>query len=272
MLDGLSDGKLISLYNAKGNENAMRTLVDRHHDRIYSRFLSEVKNTADADDLEQLLWFRVHSHLENYQDEGKFAHYVSRIASNLLNDYWRHKHRKASVIVEFRGQPENTEQDTLDQATNAFVDHTPNEEDKLITDELIQHLVTELIPKLPVEQRTAWLLRHESEYWEPGQRLDWQHLANLTGVDQATVWHRFESARGKLMRSAHETDSQCEKLTEEEVLVFIVWSQSQRLRKEDEFTWDYFAELLGVPTNTMKTRYRTAQKTLSEGLKARMSQ
>ena len=56
----------------------------------------------------------------------------------------------------------------------------------------------------------------------------------------------------------------------EETLIFTVWSQAQRPRKEQQYTWEYFADLLNVHANTMKTRYRAAQKFLSDGLKAQM--
>lgn len=267
MLNGLSDGQLIKLYVTEQNQHAMRTLVDRHHDRIYSRFLTEVRNTADASDLEQQLWLRVNRHLPDYKDEGKFPHFLSRIATNLLTDYWRQARRKSDVIVEFRSHSSADKDDVNTNHTiNNYQDQSPSEEDKLHNDELIHYLITELIPQLPVEQRTAWLLKHESEYWEPGRHLDWQHLATLTGCDEDTVWQRFESARRKLMQTANAKNNKPTPLDSEEILVFIVWTQTQRLRKEDEFTWDYFADLLGVPTSTMKTRYRAAQKYLSEGL------
>lgn len=62
------------------------------------------------------------------------------------------------------------------------------------------------------------------------------------------------------------------KLTMEEVTIFMVWTQAQRLRKEQEFTWDYFSDLMGVPTNTLKTRYRSALKSLGEGLMAKAAE
>lgn len=273
MLRDLSDGELIQRYIDEQNQEAMRELVNRHHDRLYSRFLNELKNVADAKDLEQQLWLQVHRNLGSYKDDGRFAHYLSRIASNLLNDFWRQKGRRANVIADTQirtsAQDDNAGSD--DFLLNSFQDPSPDEEEKLISSELIEHLVTELIPQLPVEQRTAWLLQHESEHWETGKRLDWHHLAQLNGVDESTIWKTFESARNKLMVNALSNSSeQRSPLTGEETLVFVVWSQAQRLTKEQVFTWDYFAEILGVPTNTMKTRYRAAQKFLSEGLKARL--
>jgi len=122
-----------------------------------------------------------------------------------------------------------------------------------------------LIPALPVEQRAAWLLRHESEYWEATKPFTWAHIAELNGMSDADVASMFATARDKLLMGS--TNGQVTELEELELLIFVVWTQAQRYEKSKNFTWEYFAEILGQPVNTMKTRYRSAQKTLDKGLR-----
>lgn len=276
MLDNASDGELVSMYVIDHNESAIRALVTRHHDRLYSRFLAELKNEADAKDLEQQLWLQVVRNLSSYKDEGKFAHFLSRIASNLINDFWRSKGRRSKVFVENREQNDQTSSQESDGGESFDSEHYgdpgPDEHERFENEELLRYLVTVLIPQVPVEQRTVWLLRHESEYWEEGRRLDWNHMAELNGTEPQEIWQTFETARSKLMKMTIAKSEKPSELTDEELLAFVVWTQAQRLDKGQQYTWEYFSDLLGVPTNTMKTRYRAAQKFLSDGLEARLKE
>lgn len=267
-LDNQTDGDLISMYLNQNSEVAMRTLVSRHHGRLRARFLKEVQNLADAKDLEQQLWLRVVRDLKNYREDGKFAHLLSRIASNLLKDHWRASGRKNKVFSTSYSDDSDDGKSGSDLAIEHYQDPSPDGEKHLINNELVEYLVKELVPALPVEQRTAWLLRHESEYWESDSRLEWEHLAELNGMSTEDTWNSFETSRKKLMSACH--DKSTANLDEQELLIFLVWTQVQRLNKEQQFTWPYFARLLGVPENTMKTRYRSAQKTLSDGLKTHL--
>lgn len=248
-----TDGELILLYRDKQDQQAMRKLVERHYDRIYRRFSRELRNEADAQDLSQKLWLQVARNLENYNDEGKFPQFLSTIATNLIKEHWRQTGTRSNVIVE-------TEE--IEEVHDLETDHGDPER-KAVNDEMITLLTRELIPSLPSDQRMAWLLRHESEYWEPGQRLEWQHIAELNGIDVMQAWDKFESARSKFMSSKSPSDPD-----QDEMLIFLVWTQAQRALKEQRFSWDYFSDLLGVPVNTMKTRYRSAQQRLAEALES----
>lgn len=268
-MDDLSDGELITLYLQQRNEPAMRTLVGRHQANLHSRLKRELPNEADARDLQQQLWLKVVSNLKNYKDEGKFPNYLSRIAGNLITDFRRSKGRQSDVIV--NNESAEGETDGYDMALNTLPEgqSTETEINNVANDGLVEYLVKVLIPALPVEQRTAWLLQHESEYWDYDNRLEWDHLAELNGLDVDETWQCFERAREKLVMG--DPDSGRHTVLEElENLVFLVWTQAQRMKKEQKFTWDYFARLLGVPEETMKTRYRSARLKLSEGLKAQM--
>lgn len=271
IIDECTDGELINLYveHRKQSDVAMRTLVGRYHDQMYGRFFAKVNNRDDANDLQQELWSKVARSLDRYRDEEKFSHYLSRLASNVLIDFYRRGTKNKELFAD--GSSNNANFDSEDDGFEPDTrrDESQNVEQEVDNDDLVRHLISELVPALPVEQRAAWLLRHESEYWEPGRRLDWNHLAELNNLTETAVVEIFESARNKMMTQLHAVGGQGTQVLEEmELLVFLVWTQAQRLDKANSFTWDYFAELLGQPVNTMKTRYRTAQKTLSDGLNA----
>ena len=256
-MNDLTDADLIKRYVDSSDQQAMRVLVERHYDTLFRRFRRELKNEADAEDCAQRVWVQVARNLHSYEDEGKFPHYLSMISSNMIKEHWRNKNTRERVVV---AQDEDKDYENIESMGD---DRNP--ERALVNEEVINHLVRELIPALPTEQRAAWLLRHESEYWEPGKRLEWAHLAELNGLDVPTAWKIFESAREKLMVALSKDNAG--KIDADEMLVFLVWTQAQRAEKGENFSWDYFSHLIGVPVNTMKTRYRAAQKRLAESLR-----
>jgi len=263
MLNEKSDGELIALYNDSENQAAMRILVERHYERMYRRFSRELRNDADAGDLSQKLWLQVTRNLKGYKDEGKFPQFLSTVATNLLNDHWRQTGTRNKYITE----PGENE-DILDLEADEV-----DPERALENDQQVARLVSELIPALPPEQRMAWLLRHESEYWEPGKRFEWKHLAELNGITVDEAWTKFDAARHRYLdalQNANSTNSTGPDLDKdidsEQEVIFMIWTQANRPTKNQSFSWDYFSNLLNVPVNTMKTRYRSAQQTLAAGL------
>ena len=252
-----TDWNLIRRYLDHADERAFERLMRRHYDSVYHRLLSHCKHPQDAEDMAQQLWVRVVKNLASYVDDSKFSSFLMRATSNILTDYWRRKSVKDQVI----------QQVLSDEETDAF--EMPPDQGIGVSalhevQDQVSYLTRKLIPELVCEQRLAFLLMHESEHWEEKRRLGWQHLADLNGMDAQEAWSRFEAFRNKLLqhingRSSDEPD--CDSL-----LIFLIWTQAQRLEKRQPFTWDYFAEILGVSVNTLKGRYRTALKKLAEGL------
>jgi RNA polymerase sigma-70 factor (ECF subfamily) len=260
MLSKTTDAELIRRYVQEADQQAFEQLMARYHDTTYRRFLKRCKNVDDAADLTQQLWINMVTKLDNYQDEGKFAAFLTRSASNLLTDYWRHKGVVNRVMVE---DDDDADLSLMAKATNAAPDPLENIQ---LYDE-INTLTRELIPALPCEQRLAWLLRHESEFWEEKRPLKWDHLAELNGIDEETAWQHFEDLRNKLIAQVHPEAPRLDLQRDcEQVLVFLVWTQAQRLSKKQDFTWDYLADLLGITSNALKLRYRKALASLKEGL------
>ena len=260
MLSEATDAELIRRYVKQGDQQAFEQLMGLYYDSTYRRFLRRCQNKEDAADLTQQLWIKMVTKLENYQDEGKFAAFLTRSASNLLTDYWRHKGVVNKVMVE---HTEDADSSLMERISDAAPD--PLENTRL--DEEINLLTRKLIPALPCEQRMAWLLRHESEFWEDKQPLRWDHLAELNGIDEQTAWQQFEELRNQLLTHAHPESANfnlkgdCEK-----ALIFLVWTQAQRPSKKQDFTWDYLASLLGITANALKLRYQKALSSLKEGL------
>lgn len=254
-----TDWDLIRRYLDHADERAFEQLMTRHYDSVYRRLLSHCKHPDDAADMAQQLWIRVVNNLDSYQDDGRFPSFLMRSTTNMLTDYWRRKGVRDQVIQQNFAADE--EGDAIELAADLGADTGALHE----AQDQVAHLTRTLIPSLVCEQRLAFLLMHESEHWEEKHRLGWHHLAELNGIDAKEAWQRFEQVRNGLLERLHAPAGEqpdCESL-----LVFLIWTQAQRLDKRQSFTWDYFSEILGVSTNTLKTRYRTALKKLAQGLK-----
>lgn len=253
-----ADGILIKRYVEEGDEKAFELLMQRHYKMTYHRFLKQTKNPDHALDLTQQLWMQMVRHLSNYQDEDKFPSYLMLCSSNLLTDFWRRKGVRSEVMVELSSDEQQ------DMYAN-MADPYTNTEAGIDLNQQIDFLTTRLIPALPCEQRLVFLIKHEAEYWEEKQRLSWKQLAQLNGLDEEKVWECFERARNTMLCNLTggkaEQDSSCDA-----ILIFLVWSQAQRASKKQDYTWSYFAKILNIPENTLKTRYRAALKTLAHGL------
>lgn len=248
-----TDAELVAAYLDHGDQRAFEILLDRHHPRVLRRIRRYIRSNADIEDLLQQVWMRVLDNIGDYREQGKFGAYVDRVAANLLTDEWRRRSRRDQTEIA-------VDDDEIFVDTDLASADIPGRIHDL---QAMDYLTGVLIPRLPCEQRLAFLLKHESEYWDGKKRLEWDHLASLNGIDTDEAWRRFERVRNHAVSERTPDDSP----GSEEMLIFLVWTQAQRPSKKAIFTEQYFADLLDMPVGTFKTRYRAATQALSEGLR-----
>jgi RNA polymerase sigma factor, sigma-70 family len=88
MTERLSDEQLMKQL-AGGNNRAAAVLYDRYHKNVYGYF---VRMTRDADasrDLTQNVFMKVIRYSQSWKDDRVFAHWLFRIARNIMVDYFR---------------------------------------------------------------------------------------------------------------------------------------------------------------------------------------
>ncbi|MDA3906023.1 MAG: sigma-70 family RNA polymerase sigma factor [Bacteroidales bacterium] len=144
-----SDQELIKRY-LSGNESSLEIIINRHKHKVFSYILMVVKSPEIADDLFQDTFIKVINTLKSgtYNEEGKFIHWVMRIAHNLVIDYFRKKKR---IPIK-----ENTEERDTFELINIKAESI---EDIMITDQIHKDLKV-LIGYLPEEQKEVLLMRH----------------------------------------------------------------------------------------------------------------
>src|ERR1700755_1237071 len=144
-----SDSQLVALYQ-KGNEGAFEMLLHRHKSRIYTAIYLIVKDRYVAEDLLQKTFIKAINTIkgDKYNEEGKFAPWISRIAHNLAIDHFRREKRYPEVVLEDGSKVFNS----MDFSEDSM-------EGKQMQRETRTRL-RDCIKDLPVEQKHVLIMRH----------------------------------------------------------------------------------------------------------------
>ncbi len=174
--DAITDNELILSF-IKGNESSLEKLVTRHQQKILTSIYLLVKNRELAEDLFQETFIKVINTLRagHYHDEGKFLPWVTRIAHNLVIDYFRKNNRMPMV----RDTEEYSVIDNLKLMDDSV-------EDRMVK-ERIHEEIRLLVENLPFEQREVVIMRHYGD-------LSFREIAEITNVSINTALGRMRYA------------------------------------------------------------------------------
>lgn len=185
----VTDEQLVKAY-AQGNNEAFDTLLKRHQDRIYNYIVRIIKNEDIANDIFQETFVKAILTIKQgrYTENGKFPAWISRIAHNLIIDYYRQE------------KSENIQSADLDDVDVLNRKELCEEtiEDAIITEQIMDD-VKYLIKELPYLQREVLTMRYY-------QNLSFKEIAELTGVSINTALGRMRYAILNLRRIATEKD------------------------------------------------------------------
>ena len=153
MLTMRTDEELVAFY-ATGKDEAFDVLLERYKDRLFSYILYQVRNADVAEDIFQETFVKVVITIRDgrYTESGKFFSWVTRIAHNLVIDFFRRE--KGENIV-------STDESEVDLLNNAkLADRCAQsaiDSEQTFID--LQHL----IEKLPQEQREVVQMHYFQE-------------------------------------------------------------------------------------------------------------
>ncbi len=185
----MTDERLVKAY-AQGCNEAFDTLLKRHQDRIYNYILRIIKNEDVANDIFQETFVKAILTIKQgrYTENGKFPAWISRIAHNLIIDYYRQE------------KTENIQSADIDDVNllNRKELCEDTIEDLMIYDQIRQD-VKYLIKELPKLQREVLTMRYY-------QNLSFKEIAEITGVSINTALGRMRYAILNLRRIASEKD------------------------------------------------------------------
>lgn len=188
-INTLTDEQLVRAYS-EGNNDAFDTLLRRHQDRIFNYILRIIKNEDVANDIFQDTFVKAIQTIRQgrYTENGKFPAWISRIAHNLIIDYYRQEKSENLQSSDL------TDIDILNR--KELCEETI--EDILISDQ-IRNDVKYLIGELPELQREVLMMRYY-------QGLSFKEIAEITGVSINTALGRMRYAILNLRRIAQERD------------------------------------------------------------------
>lgn len=187
MYQDRSDDQLVALY-VDGVNEAFDTLIERHKDRLYSYIFHSVKNDELANDIFQETFVKAIVTLKQgrYVENGHFLAWISRIAHNLIIDYFR---QSRAVNLQ---STDDTEYNVLNR--KELSDQTV--EDTMVTQQ-IHRDIRRLIKALPESQREVLLMRYY-------KNMSFKEIAERTQVSINTALGRMRYAILNMRRIAEE--------------------------------------------------------------------
>lgn len=188
-LQQMTDDALVMLYS-EGNNQAFDILLDRYKDKLYSYIQFVVRNNEVSEDIFQETFVKAIVTIQQgrYTENGKFGAWLTRIAHNLVIDFFRQE-RNENMISN-----DETEVDLFNNVK--FSDD--NIETQLVNEQVLRD-VRRLVDYLPDNQREVVYMRYY-------QDLSFKEIADITGVSINTALGRMRYALLNLRRMAEEKD------------------------------------------------------------------
>lgn len=182
-----SDEQLVARY-VEGCNEAFDSLIERHKDRVYAYIFHSVKNEDLADDIFQETFVKAIMTIKQgrYTENGHFLAWITRIAHNLIIDYFR------QTKAENQQSTDDTEYNVLNR--KELSEETI--EDTLVTNQ-IHSDIRRLVRALPESQREVLLLRYY-------RNMSFKEIAEHTQVSINTALGRMRYAILNLRRMANE--------------------------------------------------------------------
>jgi RNA polymerase sigma-70 factor (ECF subfamily) len=180
----MSDEELALAY-IDGNNRAFDELLTRNQEKIFTYIMYVVKDEDLANDLFQETFLKVITKLQNHQyaDSGKFLWWLTRIAHNVIIDYYRAQ--KSDKVVDAP-----RENDLSNLRSDNVMDG--NRENELSNAQVLKD-VKRLMDALPEAQRDVVYMRFYQE-------LSFKEIAKLTNVSINTSLGRMRYALINLRR------------------------------------------------------------------------
>lgn len=185
----MTDDQLVSAY-LNGNNDAFGFLLKKYQDKIFNYIIRIVKNEDVANDIFQETFVKaiVTIKQNRYVPTGKFPAWISRIAHNLIIDYYRQE--KSENVQSADAQP-------IDIFNKKELSENTIED--IIISEQIRSDVKYLIEELPKLQRDVLKMRYY-------QNMSFKEIAEATGVSINTALGRMRYAILNLRKMATEKD------------------------------------------------------------------
>lgn len=187
-LESMTDEELALSY-INGNNRAFDELLSRSQDKIFNYIMYIVKDENLANDLFQETYLKAITKLQSgrYTDSGRFFWWLTRVAHNVIIDYYRAQ--KSCHIVE-----PTKDNDLSNLNSNSVMDSCRESE---MANAQVLRDVKKLMEALPEQQREVVFMRYYQE-------LSFKEIAKITGVSINTSLGRMRYALINLRKLTHQ--------------------------------------------------------------------
>lgn len=167
---------------ARGDREALRPLMERHHRRVYRIALAYLRNPDDALDVVQETFVKAFEHAARWNTAAEVAPWLTRIAVNQSIDRYRRERRR-----------QQTMQPMAEGDHDAYLDSGALSPERRAHSVEIKARLDGALRSLPERQRAVFVLRHYEER-------SLGEIAQLLGVRLGTVKSSLHRATHELRR------------------------------------------------------------------------
>lgn len=181
----------LALSYGEGNNAAFDMLLRRNQTKLFSYILFIVRDRDRADDIFQETFIKVITKLQQhkYTTNGKFSSWVTRIAHNVIIDWYREQKTQKVVELAKDNDLSNTK---LNSAFAASIE-------SYYVHEQVLNDVKNMMNHLPSTQREVVFMRYY-------QGLSFKEIAELTNVSINTALGRMRYALMNIRKMAKAND------------------------------------------------------------------
>ena len=186
--EGMTNETLALLY-VGGNNKAFDELLERTQSSLFAYIMFVVRNEDVANDIFQETFVKVITKLQEgrYTDSGKFTFWMTRIAHNVIIDWFRAQ--KSEKIIDL------ADDNNLNNLEGEQVQDTFRESE--MVNAQVMNDVKRMMEALPAAQREVVYMRFY-------QQLSFKEIAEMTGVSINTSLGRMRYALMNLRKMAKE--------------------------------------------------------------------
>ncbi len=180
--DNSSDEQLMSAFSKTegvNNQRAFEILYQRHKGPLYRFIKKSINHEQDANEVFQELWFKIIHNKQQYDSQQKFTTWAYTIARRLMIDQFRKTGRMAELTRLDTSPETQVQTPELKQPENEFEARQMSKE--------LNHAIT----ALPLNQRTAFLMKHESG-------LSIKEIAQITAQPHEQIKSQYRYAVQKI--------------------------------------------------------------------------
>jgi RNA polymerase sigma-70 factor, ECF subfamily len=169
--------KLISRCQ-EGNQEALKQIFDLYHNKVYRVAYGVLRHREEALDIVQEVFIKLFRSIRDFKRESRLSTYLYRMTVNTAIDHLRKmgKARVSSLDEEEAIQP---------------AEEPERRPDRIFLYKELEGKVNEALNKLPVDQRTAMVLREV-------EGLSYQEIAETMKSSIGTVMSRLHYGRKRM--------------------------------------------------------------------------